>query len=96
MRDLDRALRCYRLGALIMAIHSIEYLNARRDAGLGGRSKAIRIVNPVDERARLAGLDAFELARERAYAIFANSRSIVRDFRNSLAAGMTAETEIPF
>jgi hypothetical protein len=75
----------------------IAYMNARRaaKAGTGGKSYAT-LANPVDERSRLAGLDPFQLIAERAFARIENSRAIVREFRNSLAAGLTAIDEIPF
>lgn len=75
----------------------IDYMNARRmaKAPQGGKAYPLTI-NPVDERSRLAGMDAFELIRERAYALFANNRAIVREFRNGLAAGLTADDAIPF
>lgn len=76
---------------------SIDYLNRRRALmpASGGKSSA-QSVNPVDERARVAGLDAFTLIAERAYAAIAAQRAIVAEFRNRLAAGLTADNEIPF
>ena len=75
----------------------IDYMNARRAAkpATGGTNYA-RTVNPVDERARVAGLDEIERIAERAYAVFEECRSVVRNFRNDLAAGLTADDMIPF
>lgn len=66
---------------MIMAVHSIEYLNARREcrAGQGGKSYA-RLVNPVDERAKIDG-DPFAQARDRIATAIANSRIAVAQFR---------------
>lgn len=81
----------------IYAGDRVDYMNARRNAkpGAGGKSYA-RLVNPVDERARLAGLDPIERAREAAYAVFASSRAIVAEFRNQRRSGIALGEEIPF
>jgi hypothetical protein len=75
----------------------IDYMNARRAAkpATGGTNYA-RYVNPVDERARVAGLNEFDLLREKLDAVFTECRSVVRNFRNDLAAGLTADDMIPF
>jgi hypothetical protein len=75
----------------------IAYMNARRARKPASAGKLYPVLsNPVDERSRLASLDAFDAIREQAWARFANQRAIVREFRNSLAAGMTADEPIPF
>jgi hypothetical protein len=80
-----------------MAVQSIDYMNARRDAKpvTGGKVYA-NTVNPVDERAALAGMSELDVIRAKLAATFAEQRMIVREFRNSLAAGLTADLEIPF
>ncbi len=82
-----------------MAVLSIDNLNARRAAkpASGGKSYAAdRIANPADQRAKLAGMSEIDLIRERLAVFFADQRKIVAEFRNSLAAGLTADNTIPF
>jgi hypothetical protein len=83
-----------------MASHSIEYLNARaaHKPASGGADHAVRF-NPVDERARLAGLDPLDLAHEQVIAIFADFRAWFAESTNALRAGRldTADDQlIPF
>ena len=54
------------------------------------------IANPADQRAKLAGMSEIDLIREHLAVFFAEQRKIVAEFRNSLAAGLTVDIEIPF
>ena len=67
-----------------MALHSIDYLNARRALmpATGGKTYA-RVANPVDQRARDNASDALDLAHDAVHAIFA-------DFRKWFAASTNA------
>jgi hypothetical protein len=58
-----------------MAIHSVDYLNARRARmpAAGGKTYT-RAANPVDQRARDAELDAGELLHEQAMSAPIQSR----------------------
>lgn len=81
--------------------HMIENADVLRAAALRRRDRdnsggALCLVNKAAERERVASLGTFDLIRERANAAFADSRAVVRDFRNRLAAGMTADEPIPF
>jgi hypothetical protein len=70
-----------------MAIHSIDYLNARRARmpAQGGTHYA-RMVNPVDQRARDADMDAGELLHEQVRLVFADFRAWFAASTNSLHA----------
>ena len=82
-----------------MAIHSIEYLNARRArlAASGGTNYA-RPVNPVDVRARDAEMDAGEKLHEQVRLVFADFRAWFAESTNALRQGNIADGEqaIPF
>ncbi len=85
-----------------MAIHSIEYLNARK-AGANARrwqggGNADRLANPVDQRARDAQMDAGELLHEQVRLVFAEFRAWFAESTNALRQGDLAdgETSIPF
>jgi hypothetical protein len=71
-----------------MAIHSIEYLNARRArlAASGGTNYA-RPLNPVDVRARDAEMDAGERLHEQVRLVFADFRAWFAASTNALRAG---------
>ena len=80
-----------------MAVLSIDNLNARRAQMPASGGKTYRnIANPADQRAKLAGMSEIDLIRERLAVFFAEQRKIVAEFRNSLAAGLTVDIEIPF
>jgi hypothetical protein len=78
-----------------MAIHSIDYLNARRArlAASGGTNYA-RMANPVDQRAR----DAGELLHEQVRLVFADFRAWFAESTNALRSGNIADDaqSIPF
>jgi hypothetical protein len=82
--------------------HSIEYLNARREAIRNGRAeskgKADRMVNPIDQRARDAEMDAAELLHENVRLVFADFRQWFAESSNALRAGAIADGDnaIPF
>jgi hypothetical protein len=66
---------------------SIDYLNARgKSKPAAGGTNYARLANPVDERARLAGMDSLDLAHEAVVAIFADFRAFLRSQDNLLAA----------
>lgn len=76
----------------------IEYMNARRalKPASGGTNHAV-MLNKAGERERDRGMNEVDMLRAKLSALFADQRAIVREFRNSLAAGMTAdEAAIPF
>jgi len=82
-----------------MAIHSIDYLNARRARmPAGGGSNYARPVNPVDVRARDAEMDAGELLQEQVRLVFADFRSWFAESTRALQAGDLADgaDAIPF
>jgi hypothetical protein len=82
-----------------MAIHSIEYLNARKASqpASGGRNYA-KPVNPVDVRARDADMDAGELLHEQVRLVFADFRAWFAESTNALRQGNIADdgAAIPF
>lgn len=83
----------------IYAGSRIDYMNARRalKPASGGKSyTADRIANPADARAKLVGISDIDLIREKLAVLFAEQRRIVKEFRNSLAAGLSVTDEIPF
>ena len=84
-----------------MAIHSIDYLNARKASAnarrwQGGGSD--RLANPVDQRARDAELDAGELLHEQVRLVFADFRAWFAESTNALRRGNIADDaqSIPF
>ena len=76
-----------------MARTSIEYLNARHGVSRGA-IRSDRLRNPVDERARLAGLDPIDLIHEQILAEFAEFRSWFRNLPTveSIMAGTDQES----
>jgi hypothetical protein len=80
----------------------IAYINARREAirsrGAAAGGKIYRIIRkPAAERARWAGLDAFERIREKAYARFADMRAANREALNRIRSRLTtSDLDIPF
>lgn len=82
-----------------MALHSIDYLNARRArlAASGGTNYA-RLANPVDQRARDTELDAGELLHEQVRLVFADFRAWFAESTNALRQGNIADDaqSIPF
>jgi hypothetical protein len=82
-----------------MPIHSIDYLNARRARmPAAGGTNYSRAVNPVDQRARDAELDAGELLHEQVRLVFAEFRAWFTESTNALRQGNIADGEqsIPF
>ena len=78
-----------------MAIHSIDYLNARRARmPAGGGKTYVRVANPVDQRAR----DAGELLHEQVRLVFADFRAWFAESTNALRRGTIADDaqSIPF
>lgn len=73
---------------------TIDYLNARREANLGASRRTYRSL-PVtheilaDAKARLAGMDAFELIREETYHRFAAMRAADRERINLWQSRLT-------
>ena len=81
-----------------MPVHSIDYLNARRDAkpASGGRNYITKR-NAVDDRAQFAGLDSWDQAMLQVDATFADFRSWFRNLPSVEAiANGSASEEIPF
>jgi hypothetical protein len=87
-------------GAVIaMAVHSIDYLNARRARmPAAGGTNYSRMANPVDQRARDAELDAGELLHEQVRLVFAEFRAWFAESTNALRSGSldTEEGYVPF
>lgn len=85
-----------------MPIHSIDYLNARKDAVRNGRivakGNADRLVNPVDVRARDADMDAGELLHEKVRLVFADFRAWFAASTNDLHAPLDTMEDgyVPF
>ncbi|HWX30130.1 MAG TPA: hypothetical protein VNZ53_22170 [Steroidobacteraceae bacterium] len=85
-----------------MPTHSIDYLNARKASAnarrwQGGRDD--RMVNPVDQRARDADMDAAEMLHEQVRLVFADFRAWFAASTNALRAGPLDTTEddyVPF
>lgn len=81
-----------------MPLHSIDYLNARRDAkpASGGRNYLTKR-NPVDERAQYAELDPLERAHLDIERTFADFRSWFRNLPSvEMLMSGEAYDEIPF
>lgn len=74
---------------------SIDYLNARQALMPAGGGRNYRRTETA-KTTPASAMSEFDLIRERLAVFFADQRKIVAEFRNSLAAGMTADTEIPF
>ena len=78
----------------------VDHMNARRaaKAASGGKNYAAtdRIVNKAAERERVAGLNPFDLIRERAYHRFAAVRADAREALARLRSDYIGGDDIPF
>jgi hypothetical protein len=87
---------------IAMAIHSIDYMNARRALlPASGGTNYRKPVNPVDLRAAQEGKDSLDLAHDAVLAIFADFRAFLRTQDNALAAArlspeLAGDQPIPF
>jgi hypothetical protein len=79
---------------------TIDYLNARADAKPAqGGTNYRKPVNPVDQRARDADMDAAEMLHEQVRLVFADFRAWFAESTNTLRAGTIADDDaqpIPF
>jgi hypothetical protein len=98
----DATRQSIHLGHSAMATHSIDYLNARRASANArrwqGGGRTDRVVNPVDQRAQDAELDAGELLHEQVRLVFADFRAWFAESTNALRQGNIADDaqSIPF
>jgi len=68
--------------------HSIDYMNTRRARmPASGGTNYRKPINPVDQRARDAGLDAGELLHEQVQLVFADFRAWFAESTNALRRG---------
>ena len=80
---------------------TIDYLNARREANLSTSRRTYRSL-PVtretmaDAKARLAGMDAFELIREETYHRFAAMRSSDKERLNLWQSRLNPHEDMEF
>ena len=82
-----------------MAIHSIDYLNARKAAkhSTNGGRIYTRTINPVDVRARDAEMDAVEMLHEQVRGVFKEFRAWFNESTNQLHTGNLMESDhVPF